>query len=165
MKYLLILAFLFSGYAEAKMASYLKDGTVFVAIKNGRIYQFDSNNWKVSKRYKDGPDLGKEVTKAEVLAFFGELEGTKPIVDTVYVDVEKEVKIIERKPKRHFIIGHVGGANEKYVVREEPRTVILKEEYEIAFGLTYGYNFDNDWSFGATLINRTGSLNIGYSFD
>ena len=164
-QFFLILAFLLPLDAFSEMASYLKDGTVFVAIKNGRIYKFSSNQWKVVKRYKDGPDLGKEISEEELLDFFGHLdeETPEPIVEKEIV--EKVVEVTKFRTRTHTLIAHLGGANEKYEVTEEEKYVTLRENYEVAFGFSYLYNFQNNWSFGGTFINRTGTLDIAYSFD
>lgn len=146
MKKLIISVLLLVGFGvyASDMPSYMKDGKITVTLKDGRKYEFSTNEYMVVKR--EGP-------KDVVIEVDGEGKRT----------VHQSPAIVVGGPNTVKAFGGAGPSGIK--VTTGPTSVTIEQDYGAIYGLGYSRQLNKRWSLEAVgLSNKTGLLGLGYSF-
>lgn len=132
----------FTSLAFAEMPEYMKDGKITVTLKDGKTYEFSTNEYMVVKR---GVKAKKEVKQDDVLL------------------VEK--KMDQESVKKNSVILHAGVGQSGLTVRSNGNLHEVEEDQDMVGGLTYCRSgSDNLGVCGTAITNKTFMLGIKKDF-
>lgn len=145
MKHLMItLALMFSMTAQAEeVPSYLKDGVITVTLKDGKVYTFSANEYKVVKRGAKAKPIAK-VEKSEQQA------PAAPVQES-------------HKNRISLLVGH--GLTGKMNISSGPSTVDVQQDRDVIGGVMLQRDLNKDYHLmGGALTNKTFLLGVGVGF-
>ncbi len=135
---ILSLLFVVPAFAE-EVPEYLKDGVISVTLKDGKVYHFSSNEYKVVKR-------GNEAEET---------------LESVKLSQERVIEV--QKKNRVRVLG--GVAPSGLDTSSSGNTVSVKNKTEGVAGAGYDRMLTDKISVGgAALTNGTYTLGVGYDF-
>jgi hypothetical protein len=133
-----ILLSVFSAQAQEEVPAYLKDSVITVTLKDGKVYTFSGNEYKVVKRGSKAKPVEAELQK---------------------------VTVINHVRKRNRLTVHGGIGFDGLNTNLAPNSVTIKQSKEPVFGISLSRDFDYDFSLSATaLTNQTYLLGVGKDF-
>lgn len=131
------------------MPAYLKDAHITVHLKNGKVYVFDANEWKVVKRGAEAIPVTEYV----------EIEVEVPVEKIVEKEVQVEVEIPVEVYKKHRLAVYAGWDASKIGDDTDER----RNRPVAALG--YDYLFNPEWSVNSAITsNNTLLLGLGFDF-
>lgn len=141
----ILAALTFSATANDFPPEFLKDGTITIALKNGKTYTFSTNTHMVVKRgvKKLPQENGVIVTK-----------------------IVKEEKTADGgKRLRHIVSGEVLRSNRSLSTSVSANEVEVRNQKELGLGVQYQYNFHGDLFLGGRVDTNGGAgLSLGVGF-
>lgn len=146
MKNLMIaLALMFSMTAQAEeVPSYLKDGVITVTLKDGKVYTFSANEYKVVKRGAKAKPIAK-VEKSEQ-----QQAPAAPAQES-------------HKNRISLLVGH--GLTGKMNLSSGPSTVDVQQDRDVIGGVMLQRDLNKDYHLiGGALTNKTFLLGVGVGF-
>lgn len=133
-----ILLSVFSAQAQEEVPAYLKDSVITVTLKDGKVYTFSGNEYKVVRRGSKAKPVEAELQK---------------------------VTIVNHVRKRNRLVVHGGMGFDGLDVSNLNNTVTVKQSKEPVFGISLSRDFDYDFSLSATVLtNQTYLLGVGQDF-
>ncbi len=121
---------------------YMRDGVITVTLKDGKVYTFSLNEYKIVRRGTSAPAIVKEVPVVTIL----------------------QAVAVEESKTRFTLHGGYGpnGLKPRMLA---PGVVEVTTTRGFLFGGTYSHKFTRElsWSFTG-LSNGTGLLGVGYDF-
>lgn len=123
---------------------YLRDGNITVTLKDGKKYEFSTNEYMVVRRGSN---------KDVVVEYDGEGKRTVYQAPAMAVAGPNAIKVF-------------GGAGPSGLeVKKGASSVTIEQDYGAVYGLGYSRQLNSRWSLEAVgLSNKTGLLGLGLSF-
>ena len=139
---MILVLFSFTALAE-EIPAYMRDGEIVVTLKNGKVYKYSTNEWKVVRR--------------------GTSPKAKPIEDAPKKEMAKEDAPNALKNRFRLLGGY--GLTGRLQTVKDANSVEVSNKFGAVGGIGYDRLLTKKISAGATLLNNeTYLLNIGLDY-